>query len=145
MQLEILQYPDGRLRTVAADIKDVTPDIKKLCTDMLETMNVKGGAGLAAPQVGRSLRIFVMVDDEHSVFINPIITERSAATTISDEGCLSFKGFGFIKVKHSDTVTVSAIDIDGKLFSKKYDKLLSQCVQHEMRHLDGDLLIDHLE
>lgn len=146
--LEILEYPDPRLREVAKPVAKVTPEIKKLCEDMAETMYAAPGVGLAANQVGVLLRIFVIDvagEDEPSelrVFINPDIYEKDGVQTWN-EGCLSFPGVSE-EIKRAEHVRVRALDADGKEFDLEADGLLAVAIQHENDHLDGVLMIDKL-
>src|SRR5690349_2414590 len=138
--LEILEYPDPRLREVAKPVAKVTPEIKKLCEDMAETMYAAPGVGLAANQVGVLLRIFVIDvagEDEPSelrVFINPDIYEKDGVQTWN-EGCLSFPGVSE-EIKRAEHVRVRALDADGKEFDLEADGLLAVAIQHENDHLD---------
>lgn len=146
--LEILEYPDPRLREVAKRVEKVTPEIKKLCEDMAETMYAAPGVGLAANQVGVLLRIFVIDiagEDEPSelrVFINPDIYEKDGVQTWN-EGCLSFPGVSE-EIKRAEHVRVRALDANGKEFDLEADGLLAVAIQHENDHLDGVLMIDKL-
>lgn len=146
--LEILHYPDPRLREVAKPVAEVTPEIRQLVEDMAETMYDAPGVGLAATQVGVPLRIFVIdiaMDDEPSelrVFINPEILERDGAISWS-EGCLSFPGVSE-DIKRAESVKVRALDVNGKPFELEATDLLAVAIQHENDHLDGVLMIDKL-
>lgn len=148
-QLPILEFPDPRLRTVAApvDIAQVTtPQFQQLLDDMFETMYAAPGIGLAASQVDVHQRFMVIdVSEEHDqplVFINPEITERSGEQ-VCQEGCLSVPGI-FADVTRSGAITVNAIGRDGLPFSMEADDLLAVCIQHEMDHLLGKLFVDYL-
>jgi peptide deformylase len=146
--LEILEYPDPRLREVAKPVAEVTDEIRKLCEDMAETMYDAPGVGLAATQVGVPLRIFVIDiagEDEPSdlrVFINPDIYEKDGVQTWN-EGCLSFPGVSE-EIKRAEHVRVRALDASGKAFDLEADGLLAVAIQHENDHLDGILMIDKL-
>src|SRR5262245_24497330 len=143
---EILEYPDPRLREVAKPVQEVTPEIKKLCEDMAETMYAAPGVGLAAPQIGVSLRIFVIDiagEDEPSdlrVFINPEIFDTQGTQTWN-EGCLSFPGVSE-EIKRAEQVRVRALDASGKRFELEATGLLAVAIQHETDHLNGVLMID---
>ena len=147
--LPILEFPDPRLRTVAApvDLPHVaSPEFQQLLDDMFETMYAAPGIGLAASQVDVHQR-FMVIDvseekDQPLVFINPEITERSGEQ-VCQEGCLSVPGI-FADVTRSDTITVKAIGRDGQSFQMQVDDLLAVCVQHEMDHLLGKLFVDYL-
>ena len=144
----ILHYPDPRLREKAKPVAAVTPEIKKLVDDMAETMYAAPGVGLAATQIGEPHRIFVIDtagEDEPSqlrVFINPEILERHDAITW-EEGCLSFPGVTE-EIDRAAKVRVRALDENGKPFELEAEGLLAVAVQHELDHLDGVLMIDHM-
>ena len=144
--LDILQYPDERLRHVAQPVATVDERIAALVDDMLETMYAAPGIGLAATQVGVDERICVIdvseSKDEPHVFINPEITAREGSEE-SEEGCLSIPGV-YEKVRRAERVGVRALGRDGEPFELEADGLLAVCVQHEIDHLDGRLFIDHL-
>lgn len=145
---EILHYPDPRLREVAKPVEAVTDEIRGLIEDMAETMYDAPGVGLAAPQLGVSLRIFVIdiaAEDEPSelrVFINPEIFERDGVQTWN-EGCLSFPGVSE-EIKRAARVKLRALDAAGNPFELEADGLLAVAVQHETDHLNGVLMIDKL-
>ncbi|MCE7032096.1 peptide deformylase [Lysobacter sp. GX 14042] len=148
-QLPILEFPDPRLRTVAApvDVAQVaTPEFQQLLDDMFETMYAAPGIGLAASQVDVHQRFMVIdVSEEHDqplVFINPEITERSGEQ-VCQEGCLSVPGI-FADVTRSAAITVRAVGRDGQPFQMQAEGLLAVCVQHEMDHLLGKLFVDYL-
>ncbi len=144
----ILQYPDKRLRNRGEPVSAVTPEIVALIEDMKETMYAAPGCGLAAPQIGVALRIFIIdtaSDDEPSalrVFINPEIVSREGKA-IWEEGCLSFPGV-HEEIERAATVTVRALDERGRAVELTTDGLLGVAVQHENDHLDGILMIDHM-
>jgi peptide deformylase len=144
----ILHYPDPKLREKAKPVAEVTPEIKKLVEDMAETMYAAPGVGLAATQIGEPHRIFVIDtanEDEPSqlrVFINPEILERHDAITW-EEGCLSFPGITE-EIDRAAKVRVRALDENGKAFELEAEGLLAVAVQHELDHLDGILMIDHM-
>lgn len=144
----ILHYPDPRLRQKAQPVTTVTPEIEKLIEDMAETMYAAPGVGLAATQIGEPHRIFIVdiaAEDEPSnlmVFINPEITSTDGSQT-GAEGCLSFPGVTE-DVKRAAKVTIRAMDRKGKPFELEADELLAVAVQHELDHLEGVLMIDHL-
>jgi peptide deformylase len=146
--LEILKYPDPRLREVAKPVATVTAETRKLVEDMAETMYAASGCGLAATQVGVDQRIFVIDiagEDEASdlkVFINPEIFEKTGTQTW-EEGCLSFPG-ATEEIRRADRVKVRALDQHGKPFELEATGLLAIAIQHENDHLDGVLLIDKL-
>jgi peptide deformylase len=144
--LEILQYPDPRLRHVAAPVDAVDEAVRGLAADMLETMYAAHGIGLAATQVGVDRRVCVIdvseAKDEPLVLINPEISWREGSQE-SVEGCLSIPDVED-KVRRAERVGVRALDRDGEAFELDTDGLLAVCVQHEIDHLDGRLFIDHL-
>ena len=145
-RLDILQYPDARLHTVARPVVEVDARIRKLVDDMAETMYDAPGIGLAATQVNVHERVLVIdiseSRDELRVFINPEIVAESGREE-SEEGCLSVPGF-FDKVQRAERVTVRALDRDGKPFELEADGLLAVCIQHEMDHLVGKVFVDYL-
>ncbi len=145
-KLEVLRFPDERLRTVAKPVKEVNDQIRTLVEDMFETMREENGIGLAATQVNTHLRIVVMdVSEDQSnplVFINPEITEKNGST-ISEEGCLSVPN-SYAKVERAEKVKVTALNTKGESFSMDADGLLAICIQHELDHLRGVLFVDYL-
>jgi peptide deformylase len=144
--LDVLQFPDERLRTVAKPVAEVDGTIKQLVADMFETMRDENGIGLAATQVDRHMRVVVMdVSEEQNeprVFINPEIIKQDGVT-ISEEGCLSVPG-NYAKVERAQNVTVKALNEKGESFELEADGLLAICIQHEMDHLKGKLFVDYL-
>lgn len=146
--LEILEFPDPRLRTVAAPIKSFGKDITTIIDDMFETMYEAPGIGLAATQVNIHKRIVVMdiSEDQNQpmVFINPeVVVEDQHALHEYDEGCLSVPGF-YETVVRPEKVKVRALDKTGKAFELEADGLLAVCIQHELDHLNGKLFVDHI-
>ncbi|WP_375751966.1 peptide deformylase [Vibrio sp. HN007] len=144
--LQVLTFPDDRLRTVAKPVEEVTPEIQQFVDDMIETMYAEEGIGLAATQVDFHQRI-VVIDisdsrDEPMVLINPEIVEKRGEDGI-EEGCLSVPGARAL-VPRAHEVTVKALDRDGKEFSFDAEDLLAICVQHELDHLEGKLFVDYL-
>ena len=144
--LDILQFPDPRLRHVAEPVAGVDADVQALIDDLLETMYAAPGIGLAAPQVGVDRRVCVIdvseAKDEPRVFVNPDILWREGVEE-SEEGCLSIPGV-YEKVRRAERVGVRALDRAGAAFELEADGLLAVCIQHEVDHLDGRLFIDHL-
>lgn len=144
--LQVLHYPDERLRKVAKPVADVNDAIRRIVDDMFEAMYAEEGIGLAATQVDIHQRIIV-IDvsenrDQRLVLINPELLEKSGETGI-DEGCLSIpdqRGF----VPRAEKVKVRALDRDGNSFELEADDLLAICIQHEMDHLVGKLFVDYL-
>lgn len=161
--LEVLKFPDPRLRKVSEPVVEVTPELKEFSQDMLETMYEERGIGLAAPQVNKLIRLLIvdtrpkgkdgryelkeMTELEQKVpqpfiIFNPEIIEKEGETTF-DEGCLSIPGY-YETVKRFEYIEVKGLDQDGKELSIKTDGLTSICIQHEIDHLDGKLFIDRL-
>lgn len=145
-KLNILKYPDPRLRTVAKPIVDVTDRHRRQLDDMLETMYEAPGIGLAATQVDIHERMLVIDTSEKKVnplvFINPEIIALDGVE-VMEEGCLSVPGI-YEKVERADKVTVRALDRVGKPFELEADGLLAVCIQHEIDHLDGKVFVDYL-
>ena len=144
--LNILVYPDSRLRTVAKPVEAVDGSVATLVDDMAETMYKAPGIGLAATQVNVHKRVIVLDVSEHRdhlmVFINPVIEERDGETE-SEEGCLSVPGV-VAPVLRAQNVVIGALDREGNPFKVEASELLSVCIQHEMDHLEGILFIDYL-
>ena len=144
--LDVLSFPDERLRTVAKPVEEVNDEIKQLVSDMFETMEDENGIGLAATQVNRHVQVVVMDvsedQNEPRVFINPEII-RKDGSTISEEGCLSVPG-NYAKVERAESITVKALDQNGESFELDAEGLLAICIQHELDHLKGKLFIDYL-
>ncbi|MBI2450700.1 MAG: peptide deformylase [Candidatus Nealsonbacteria bacterium] len=142
--LEIKKYPEPVLMKKAEKIKEITPEIKKLSEDMMETMlkTEPEGVGIAAPQVGVSKRMFVAQTAEGPrVFINPQLKKKSRETEIMEEGCLSLPGV-WLKVKRVKKVELKGLDINGKKIKTKAEGLYARILQHEIDHLDGILIRD---
>jgi peptide deformylase len=148
-QLPIVKYPDARLRQKCTPVEKFDDDLRKLVSDMADTMYGANGAGLAAIQVGQAIRLFIIdpevagraVTDPVVVFINPEIIALSEESQTGDEGCLSFPGI-FATVKRGMRATVRAFDLDGKPFEMEGEALFGRALQHETDHLLGRLLID---
>ena len=149
MILEIVTYPDERLAKKCATIPEITPELRELIGHMVETMYERDGVGLAAPQVGETIRLIVVDPTGPKeraalrVLFNPEIVERSQETMKSEEGCLSLPGFTGV-VKRHERVTVRAMDENGQEVTIDADDFLAIVLQHEMDHLDGKLLTDHV-
>ena len=144
--LEILEFPDSRLRTKAKPVQNVNGRIAQLADDMLETMYAAPGIGLAASQVNVHQRLIVIdISEDKSeplILINPeIVTMDGIIET--NEGCLSIPGF-YEPVDRYLAVTVEAIDRNGRPFALDATELLAVCIQHEMDHLEGKLFVDYL-
>ncbi len=144
--LKILEYPDPRLRRVAAPVAAVTPEIRALVRDMAETMYSAPGIGLAATQVDVHKRVIVMdlseTRDELRVFINPELLTASGEIE-SEEGCLSLPGY-YDRVQRAEAIRVRALDQEGQRFELEASGVLAVCIQHEMDHLIGKVFVDRL-
>jgi peptide deformylase len=145
-RLQILEYPDPRLRTRAKPVEVFDAALAQLAADLLETMYMAPGVGLAATQVDVHKRLIVMDISEGKteplVFCNPeILTQDGVGVT--EEGCLSVPGI-FDEVKRAATVRARAQDLTGKVFEVDLDGLAAVCLQHEMDHLEGKLFVDYL-
>jgi peptide deformylase len=146
MVLDILEYPDPRLRKTAAPVPAVTPEIRKLVRDLAETLYSVPGVGLAATQVDVHKRVIVIdvseARDELRVFINPELVAAEGEAD-REEGCLSVPGY-FDKVRRAARITVRALDERGEPFELAADGMLAVCIQHEMDHLVGRMFVDYL-
>lgn len=163
MILEVLKYPDQRLREKSAEVKDFSKDLEKLSKNMLETMYSENGIGLAAPQVGELLRMLVIdcrprdtkgrykIEDvtpleaavpQPLIVINPVVVKSKGKTTY-EEGCLSVPTF-FDTVARAKWIELEYHDLKGQKKTIETDGLLAIVIQHEMDHLEGTLFIDHL-
>ncbi len=144
--LEILQFPDPRLRNKARPVESVDDTIRQLAADLLETMYAAPGIGLAATQVNVAKRVVVIdVSEDKScplVLINPEILSLEGEETM-EEGCLSVPGF-YESVQRAARIRFRALGHDGKLFERDAEGLLAVCVQHEIDHLEGKLFVDYL-
>lgn len=146
MKLDIYRWPDPVLKAKAKPVETVTPELQELIENMVETMYEDDGVGLAAPQVGESIRL-ICVDQtgpkeraELMVLINPEITAREGEVE-SEEGCLSCPEFTG-KVKRSTSISVTALDRDGKELAFDAQGYLAVIIQHELDHLDGITIVD---
>ncbi|MCF2947181.1 peptide deformylase [Paraglaciecola aquimarina] len=144
--LDVLRFPDERLRTVAKKVDKIDTSITSLVDDMFETMRDENGIGLAATQINVHKQVVVMdVSEEQDnplVFINPEITHMEGKT-ISEEGCLSVPN-NYAQVERAEKITVKALNRKGESFSLEAEGLLAICVQHELDHLKGKLFVDYL-
>ena len=144
--LQILEFPDPRLRNRAQPVTHVDTALRTLIDDMFETMYAAPGIGLAATQVNVAKRVLVIdlseKRDQPLALINPEILERSGVEE-TEEGCLSVPGY-FDKVTRAEKIRVRALDRDGKPIEFDADGLLAVCIQHEIDHLDGKLFVDYL-
>lgn len=147
--LDILVYPDPALKRKSLSVEKLSEDVDRLLDDMAQTMRDANGVGLAAPQVGKNIRVLVIdipsPEENKSEFyelINPeIVSSRGFQT--GEEGCLSLPGF-FANIRRKEHVRVSALDREGKRFTIDADGMLSRVLQHEIDHLDGILFFDRL-
>ncbi|HEV2220611.1 MAG TPA: peptide deformylase [Casimicrobiaceae bacterium] len=145
-RLPILEYPDPRLKKVAAPIAAVTPEIRKLVADMAETMYAAPGVGLAATQVNVHKQVIVIDISEHRddlrVFINPVLLEAEGEAE-NEEGCLSVPGY-YDKVARAARIRVRAQNERGETIEFDAEGLLAVCMQHEMDHLRGKVFVEYL-
>jgi peptide deformylase len=145
-KLNILEFPDPRLRTKADPVEAVDDELRRFIGDLFETMYAAPGIGLAATQVDVHRRLLVTdVSSDKSepyVLINPEIVERDGIT-VTDEGCLSVPGY-YEAVERAEHIRVRFLDRDGKETEMEAEGLLAVCIQHEMDHLDGKLFVDYL-
>ncbi|MCY1494978.1 Peptide deformylase [compost metagenome] len=145
--LNILEFPDPRLRTIAKPVEVVDDSVRKLIDDMFETMYAAPGIGLAATQVNVHKRVVVMdLSEDKSeplVFINPEFEPLTEQMDQYQEGCLSVPGF-YENVDRPQKVKIKALDRDGQPFELTAEGLLAVCIQHECDHLNGKLFVDYL-
>jgi peptide deformylase len=148
MLRDVLKYPHPLLKEKAEPVSGVTPELRRLAADMLETMYANEGIGLAAPQVGE-LRRLVVIDvsgpelrEAPMVLVNPEL-ELTGEAVEAEEGCLSVEEYRST-VKRASAVRVKAADLDGKPLELEAEGTLAVCLQHECDHLDGVLFLDHL-
>ncbi len=144
--LNILHFPDERLRTIAQPVAQVDAEVVRLIDDMFETMYNAPGIGLAATQVNVHQRV-VVIDiseqkDQPLTLVNPEILSREGVEEM-DEGCLSVPGI-YERVERAERVKVRALDRTGQPFELEADGLLAVCIQHELDHLDGKVFVDYL-
>jgi peptide deformylase len=145
-RLEILQFPDPRLRTIAAPVEQFDAELAQLADDMIESMYGAAGIGLAATQVNRHVRMLVLdvseAQDTPRIYVNPEIVS-SEGTQVCEEGCLSVPGT-WAEVSRASQVTVRAVDPFGEPFEETVDGTHAVCLQHEIDHLNGKLFVDYL-
>lgn len=141
--MKIFKLGEEVLREQAKPVAEVTEELRSIFNEMFETMISANGVGLAAPQIGRSERFFVIIadDDVRRVFVNPQIIYKSEETTRYEEGCLSIPGV-YEEIERPVKITVQALNEFGKPFTLEADGMLSRIIQHEYDHLDGILYID---
>lgn len=148
--LEILRWPDPRLTEICPPVAAITPQIETLAGDMLDTMYAAPGRGLAAPQVGAMLRMFVMDTGwkegapDPLVCINPMLMEVSEERATSAEGCLSIPGLS-AEISRPAQVQMVWTGLNGGRFVQSFSGFAAACVQHELDHLDGVVTLDHLD
>ena len=145
--LQIVFYPDPRLRKVSQKVEKIDDSVKALAARMFQLMREHKGVGLAAPQIGLPLRLAVInvtPEDRKNQFviINPKIVKRSPSRIDSEEGCLSLPGVGGCRLKRNAKVTVEALNEKGLPVTISGDGLLARCLQHEIDHLDGKMIIN---
>ncbi len=145
--LNILEFPDPLLRTLARPVESVDDTLRQLVDDMIETMYDAEGIGLAATQVNVHQRV-VVIDvsegrDQPQVFINPRIKVLDDTPSLYQEGCLSVPGY-YEEVERPSSVKVVALDTQGEKFVLEPDGVLAVCIQHEIDHLNGKLFVDYL-
>ena len=143
--LPILRFGNPILRDKSKKVPNISPSIERLIDDMIETMREANGAGLAAPQVGKLLRVIVIeLPDEATIaLINPVVVKKSGEREVV-EGCLSYPGYQG-EIKRAEMVTCKGLDRHGKAIRIKAEGLLAQALEHEIDHLNGVLYIDYLE
>lgn len=145
-KLNILEFPDPRLTTVASDVEIFDESLKTLVEDMTETMYSASGIGLAATQVNVHKRLLVLDvsenQDQPRVYINPQILSKEGEQ-VHEEGCLSVPGI-YANVKRAENITIKAQDENGITFEEQAEGLHAVCLQHEMDHLKGRLFVDYL-
>ena len=144
--LDILEFPDPRLRKTAVPVSTVDDDLRRLIDDMFETMYAAPGIGLAATQVDVHKRLLVADvsterNDPH-VLINPEILAKDGVT-VTEEGCLSVPGY-YDEVERAEHIRIRHLDRDGKPVDRDAEGLLAVCIQHEIDHLNGKLFVDYL-
>ena len=144
--MDIRLLGDPVLRQAGEEVEEFDDDLRQLAENMFETMYSAEGIGLAAPQVGLSMRLFVMDvgDDEVGAraVVNPVIVEREGSER-EDEGCLSLPGM-FGAVDRAKKIVMEGLDLDGQPIRVEAEDLVARCIQHEIDHVDGVLFIDHL-
>mgnify|MGYP001182459439 FL=1 len=146
--MKILTFPDPRLRTVADPVEKFDKSLKKLTDDMLETMYSENGIGLAATQVNVHKRVIVIdISEERNeprVFINPEVEIKSNKSLLTfSEGCLSVPGFNE-EITRPDQIILKWQNLDGDRLEDEPEGLLTVCIQHEIDHLEGKLMVDYL-
>ncbi len=142
MIIEIKNYPNPVLKRKSEEVKEITPEIKELASDMMETMKSREGVGIAAPQVGLLKRLIVVqMEKGPEAFVNPEIIRKSKEQETMEEGCLCLPGL-FLKIKRAKEAEIEALDINGNKIRMKIKGFPARIFQHEVDHLDGILIID---
>jgi len=145
-KLEILRYPDKRLRQIAEPVTEFNDALRSLAVNMAQTMYDAPGIGLAAVQVNVPLRVVVIDISENKsdliVLINPQIIQQQGSA-IHQEGCLSVPEI-YADIERAEQVTITSLDLDGNELTIEADELLAVCIQHEIDHLDGKVFVDYL-
>lgn len=155
MQLPIYYYGHPILRKRCEPITEITDEIRKLVADMIETMDANNGIGLAAPQVGHSVRLFVLRNyvfpedgqwtmSEPKVYINPKLSGPGESRLLDTEGCISFPGIR-LEVARPDRITIEAMDLDGNIFVEELEGYNARVRMHENDHINGVLFIDRVD
>lgn len=145
--MEIIKEPNKILYKKLENVKEITPEIKGLISNMRMVMKENNGIGLAANQVGKDLRIFVIEENlakearVPDIFINPEITNYSKEKIVMEEGCLSIPGY-WVNIERSKKIMFKALDENGKKIKFKAKNLLARVIQHEVDHLNGKLITD---
>ncbi|MFP6607619.1 MAG: peptide deformylase [Myxococcota bacterium] len=147
---DVVHFPDPRLKRVSERVKEVTDEIRELARDMIDVMYDEPGIGLAAPQVGSSIRMFVIdtewgdeeIGQHPTVVLNPEISDPEDKITW-DEGCLSVPDYNAM-VERDASITLRGTDLDGKPIEERAEGLRAVCIQHEVDHLNGVLFIDRI-
>lgn len=144
---QVLKYPDPRLRQKAVPVTEITPELRQRARSMFPIMYEEHGIGLAAPQIGWGVRLFVVNisgrPEDELVVINPEVVEKKGGTWLFEEGCLSLPGIRG-KVERERVVVIEGQDLEGNHVSIEADGLNGRCLLHEYDHLDGVLFIDRL-
>ena len=145
-RLEILEFPDPRLRTVAKPVEAFGTELGEFIDEMIETMYSAKGIGLAATQVNVHQQLLVLdvsvSQDQPRIYINPKILESDGSETC-EEGCLSVPGI-YAEVERAEKIRIFALDRDGNAFEENLEGIHAVCLQHEMDHLEGKLFVDYL-
>lgn len=155
MILKLCYYGDPILRKKCKPVENITPEIRQLVADMIETMDAHNGIGLAAPQIGQSISLFVMRQDEYDeegnlvlgdplVFVNPKLSNPGEEKITLPEGCLSIPGL-HLDVDRPHKIFVEALDLEGNQIAQEFTDYTARVIMHENDHLNGVLFIDRIE